>query len=129
MRVRWFPVAGLCLSVAVWQGSIDASFGEQADRLLPSQPLLEKQLKADSNNATIELVRSFPGRFIRFAPDDQGLVTEEFESDLTRLFSLDGAELLSFTDTRIGFARNGQAVVLTSPGAYGAKPDPDTTTR
>ncbi|MEM6521283.1 MAG: WD40 repeat domain-containing protein [Cyanobacteria bacterium P01_C01_bin.70] len=120
MRVRWFPVAGLCLSVAVWQGGIDASFGEQADRFLTSKSLPEKQLKESSNTAEIELVSSFPGRFVSFVPGNQGLVTEEFDSDLTRIFSLDGTELLSFADTSIRFAQNGQVMALMSPRAFGS---------
>ena len=79
MRIRWFSVAGIFLLVAIWQGGMDASSGSQTNRFIPSAPLPEKAVKAEPNPAAIELVRSFPGRFIRFAPDDRGIETEEID--------------------------------------------------
>ncbi|MEM6837251.1 MAG: hypothetical protein AAF609_10365 [Cyanobacteria bacterium P01_C01_bin.120] len=128
MRIRWFPVAGLCLSVAVWQGGIDASFGGQTDRLLPSAPSLENHLKADSNAAAIELVDSLPGRFIRYDQVVQAIVTHEPDDSRIRLFELDGSSLLSLKDTDIQFSPDGQMMVLTEPGVFGLWIDPDTTT-
>ncbi|MEM9816094.1 MAG: hypothetical protein AAF827_06775, partial [Cyanobacteria bacterium P01_D01_bin.6] len=129
MSIRWFYVTGLCLAVAVWQSDVGASFGDQTDYFLPSVASSEKVGKVESNPASIEFVSSFPGRFISFIPDGRGIVTDEFDSDQTRLFSFDGTELFSFTDTSIGFAPDGQMMALTSPRVYGSRPDPETTTR
>lgn len=119
MRVRLVYVTGLCLLVAGWQGCIDASLrGCWANHSPTSTLSLEKQPQAESSTDSIEFVGSFPGQIAGFIPDGRGVATYEFDGKQTRIFSLDGTELMSFSDAGIRFAPNGQLMALMSPGGY-----------
>ena len=128
MRVRWFSITGSFLLIAVWQSGINTSFEAGMDRFAMPRLELENAVQAESlSTFSIEPAGSFPGSFRSFTPDDEGLVTYEFDGDQTRLFSFDGTELLSFIDTSIWFAPNGQMMVRMSPGSFGSAPEAYTT--